>query len=429
MPTKAAAPSYTNLLSPTATLEPELDGDILFTKKGKCGKAGKGMIGGGMATGWVSPPRGYRRGAVGVFGVCWLGLAVVGEASAGGRGCACFATARALPSRATPSGVGAECPGLRSRRLLGTVPPASGARMAVESPAVALPASRRLCVAPMMDWTDRFDRFFLRSFSKNTWLYTEMVTTGALIHGDQERHLRFFAEEHPVALQLGGSDPAALAKCAALGEGYGYDEINLNVGCPSERVSSGSFGACLMAEPELVRDCVAAMKAAVKVPVTVKHRIGIDNRESYEELCHFVDTVHQGGCDTFIVHARIAVLKGLSPKENREVPPLKYDWVYNLKRDFPHLEIIINGGITDLTQAQGHLEDGKVDGVMIGRSAYHEPFRILGTADRDIYSDPHGFSKTRQQVVEEMLPFVEEQLAAGVSLNSITRHMFGLFHG
>jgi len=202
----------------------------------------------------------------------------------------------------------------------------------------------------MMDWTDRFDRAFLRKFSKNTWLYTEMVTTGAIIHGNQDRHLQFFKDEHPIALQLGGSDPNDLAKCAAIAETYGYDEINLNVGCPSERVSSGSFGACLMAEPELVRDCVAAMKAVVKVPVTVKHRIGIDDMQSYEQLCNFVSTVHEGGCNTFIVHARIAVLKGLSPKENREIPPLKYDFVYNLKRDFPHLEIIINGGITDLEQ-------------------------------------------------------------------------------
>jgi tRNA-dihydrouridine synthase A len=300
----------------------------------------------------------------------------------------------------------------RERRLpVATVPPARTARrlsMAAADaagPAHADPATpavkmtpRRLCVAPMMDWTDRFDRYFLRQFSKHTWLYTEMVTTGAIIHGDQDRHLQFFKDEHPIALQLGGSDPDALAKCAAIAEGYGYDEINLNVGCPSERVSSGSFGACLMAEPELVRDCVAAMKAAVKVPVTVKHRIGIDDMQSYEELCHFVDTVHQGGCDTFIVHARIAILKGLSPKENREIPPLKYNFVYDLKRDFPHLEIIINGGITDLAQAQLHLKDNKVDGVMIGRSAYHEPFRILRHADRDIYGDPHALVRTRQQV-------------------------------
>jgi len=199
-----------------------------------------------------------------------------------------------------------------------------------------------------------------------------MVTTGAIIHGNQDRHLQFFKDEHPIALQLGGSDPNDLAKCAAIAETYGYDEINLNVGCPSERVSSGSFGACLMAEPELVRDCVAAMKAVVKVPVTVKHRIGIDDMQSYEQLCNFVSTVHEGGCNTFIVHARIAVLKGLSPKENREIPPLKYDFVYNLKRDFPHLEIIINGGITDLEQVI-YLRGGGLGSRLIFKK-FHETY-------------------------------------------------------
>jgi len=289
--------------------------------------------------------------------------------------------------------------------------------------------SRRLCVAPMMDWTDKYDRYFLRQMSKHTWLYTEMVTCGAILHGGiQDRLLGFDPSEHPIAVQLGGSDPADLAKCAAIAEGYGYDEINLNVGCPSERVSSGSFGACLMAEPELVAECVAAMVAAVKVPVTVKHRIGIDKMQSYEELCHFVDTVHKGGCNTFIVHARIAILKGLSPKENRQVPPLKYEWVYQLKKDFPHLEIIINGGIQTLDEAEEHLQH--VDGVMMGRAAYHQPFDVLSAADERIYDDgASGSARSRQEVMDRMIPFLEENLAAGVSLNTISRHMLGLFAG
>jgi len=280
----------------------------------------------------------------------------------------------------------------------------------------------------MMDWTDRYDRYFLRLISKNTWMYSEMVTTSAILNGNQDRLLGFFPQEHPIALQLGGSDPEDLAKCAKVGESYGYDEINLNVGCPSERVSTGSFGACLMAEPELVRDCVAAMRESVKVPVTVKHRIGIDHLDSYDLLCKFVSTVEEGGCKTFIVHARKAILKGLSPKENREIPPLQYHVVHQLKQDFPQLEIIINGGITDLSQARAHLEQG-MDGVMIGRSAYHEPYKILSRADMEIYNDVNGYHKSRQQIIEEMLPFIDEQLKAGVSLNSITRHMQGLFHG
>jgi len=291
---------------------------------------------------------------------------------------------------------------------------------------------RRLCVAPMMDWTDRRCRYFLRRFSKNTWLYTEMVTCSAILDNEwrKDQHLKFFEAEHPVALQLGGSDPALLAKCAAIGEGYGYDEINLNVGCPSDRVSrtKNSFGACLMATPELVARCVAEIKKVVSVPVTVKHRIGIDDMDSYENLHNFVRIVAEAGCSTFIVHARKAILKGkLTPKQNREIPALNYDYVYRLKRDFPHLEIIINGGVTDLAQAAEHVAQG-VDGVMIGRSAYYDPFRILGTADRVMYGDASGFEKSRQQIVEEMAPFIQEQLEAGEHLNSVTRHMLGLFN-
>ena len=227
--------------------------------------------------------------------------------------------------------------------------------------------SHRLCVAPMMDWTDRHCRYFLRQVSSRAFLYTEMITSGALIHGDVGRHLEFNKEEHPVAAQLGGSEPEDLARCAELVEEYGYDEVNLNCGCPSERVQRGAFGACLMAEPELVADCVEAMEKAVSIPVTVKHRTGIDRIEDYEFMAQFVATVAEAGCTTFIVHARNAVLKGLSPKENREIPPLKYQQVYRLKKDFPQLEIVINGGITSWPQIDAHLAN--VDGVMLGRSA------------------------------------------------------------
>ena len=231
---------------------------------------------------------------------------------------------------------------------------------------------RTVSVAPMLDWSDRHCRMFHRQITRHTWLYTEMVTTGALLFGDVERHLNFNQEEHPVALQLGGSDPADLARCAKLGEQWGYDEINLNCGCPSERVQKGAFGACLMAESTLVADCVKAMRDAVSVDVTVKHRIGIDAIESYDFVRDFIGDVSQAGCRTFIVHARNAILKGLSPKENREIPPLKYDVAYQLKLDFPQLEIILNGGITTLDEIDTHLEH--VDGVMIGREAYHNPY-------------------------------------------------------
>jgi tRNA-dihydrouridine synthase A len=263
----------------------------------------------------------------------------------------------------------------------------------------------------MMDWSDRHYRYFMRQVSAEARLYTEMITTGALIHGDVDRHLAFSEEEHPVALQLGGSEPDELAHCAKAGEQYGYDEINLNIGCPSERVQRGAFGACLMAEPGLVASCVARILDVVRIPVTVKHRVGIDTVEDYGFVRDFVGTVAGAGCGTFIVHARNAVLKGLSPKENREVPPLKYDYVYRLKQDFPGLEIVINGGIT--TVAQIEAQRGKVDGVMLGRAAYHDPWLL---------ADP---GKTRAQVVRAMVPYA----AKHPPLRSVARHMLGLYHG
>jgi tRNA-dihydrouridine synthase A len=256
----------------------------------------------------------------------------------------------------------------------------------------------------MMDVTDRHCRYFLRQVSSSAFLYTEMITTGALTHGDVDRHLAFSKEEHPVALQLGGSEPDDLARCAKLGEQYGYDEINLNIGCPSERVQRGAFGACLMREPGLVAECVAAMQG--RVPVTVKHRTGVDAIEDYDFLCRFVATVAKAGCKTFIVHARNAILKGLSPKENREIPPLKYEYVYRLKQDFPALEIILNGGVTSLATHP-------VDGIMIGRAAVNDPWLL------------HDPGKTRAQVVRTMVGYAEKQ----DSLRHVTRHMLGLYHG
>ena len=263
----------------------------------------------------------------------------------------------------------------------------------------------------MMDVTDRHCRFFLRQVNAGARLYTEMITTGALIHGDIPRHLDFNEEEHPVALQLGGSEPDDLAHCAQLGERYGYDEINLNIGCPSERVQRGAFGACLMAEPALVARCVSAIRSTISKPVTVKHRIGIDKVEDYSFVRDFVGTVAEAGCKTFIAHARNAVLKGLSPKENREVPPLKYDYVYRLKRDFPHLEIVINGGITSMPQVEAHLKS--VDGVMIGRAAYSNPWFLADAG------------KTRAEVARAMYEYAKK----AESLRHVTRHILGLYHG
>jgi tRNA-dihydrouridine synthase A len=288
---------------------------------------------------------------------------------------------------------------------------------------------RRISVAPMMDWTDRHCRVFHRQITRHAWLYTEMVTTGALVYGDVERHLRFNDEEHPVALQLGGSDPTDLATAAKLGEQYGYDEINLNCGCPSERVQKGAFGACLMAEPQLVADCVKAMRDAVSIDVTVKHRIGIDKVDDYSFVRDFVGTIADAGCNTFIVHARNAILKGLSPKENREIPPLKYEVAYALKREFPDLEIIINGGIKTSDEVALHLEH--VDGVMLGREAYHNPY-AMADYDARFYGDDTAV-KTRLEVLAAMISYIQAQLdahaARGLKLNSITRHMLGLMAG
>ncbi|HEX2530799.1 MAG TPA: tRNA dihydrouridine(20/20a) synthase DusA [Burkholderiaceae bacterium] len=296
--------------------------------------------------------------------------------------------------------------------------------------AAKLPA-RRIAVAPMLDWTDRHCRMFHRQMTRHAWLYTEMVTTGALLHGDVARHLDFSEAEHPLALQLGGSEPADLAKCAKLGEHWGYDEINLNCGCPSERVQKGAFGACLMAEPQLVADCVKAMRDAVTIDVTVKHRIGIDHIESYDFVRDFVGIVAAAGCRTFIVHARNAILKGLSPKENREIPPLKYEFAYRLKRDFPELEIIVNGGIRTCAEIDLHLQH--VDGVMIGREAYHNPY-LMAWFDARYYGDDAPIP-SRAEVVRAMLPYIRAQLdlhgksGGGLRLNSISRHMLGLMAG
>jgi len=278
----------------------------------------------------------------------------------------------------------------------------------------------------MMDWTDRHCRFFHRLLSRHTLLYTEMMTTGALIHGDVPRHLDFNPEEHPVALQLGGSDAGELGHCARLGEQWGYDEINLNCGCPSERVQRGSFGACLMAEPRLVADCVKAMVDAVAVPVTVKHRIGIDKAESYEFVRDFVGEVSQAGCQVFLVHARNAWLKGLSPKENREVPPLRYQFVHRLKRDFPHLIIAVNGGITTDEQVAAELE--QVDGVMVGREAYHHPW-WLARWDAVFFGDA-AHPTEREAVEEQMVRYMEREAAErGTHWHSVARHMMGLYNG
>jgi tRNA-dihydrouridine synthase A len=297
--------------------------------------------------------------------------------------------------------------------------------LAVTKKIITLPP-RRLSVAPMMDWTDRHCRVFHRQITCYSWLYTEMVTTGALLHGDVARHLDYSDEEHPVALQLGGSDAADLAASAKLGQQWGYDEINLNCGCPSERVQRGAFGACLMAEPALVADCVKAMRDAVSIDVTVKHRIGIDQIDSYEFVRDFVGTIADAGCKTFIVHARNAILKGLSPKENREIPPLRYERAYQLKRDFPALEIIVNGGIKTVEEIDLHLEH--VDGVMLGREAYHNPY-LMADFDARYYKDAEA-PKTRAQIIEAMLPYISAQLASGgPRLNSITRHMLGLMAG
>ncbi len=276
----------------------------------------------------------------------------------------------------------------------------------------------------MMDWTDRHCRYFMRLLSPSALLYTEMVTAAAVVHGDVDRLLAFSAEEHPVALQLGGSDPDWMARATAAASRYGYDEININVGCPSDRVQSGQFGACLMARPDLVAACFQAMRRETDAPVTVKSRIGIDDRDSYEFLRAFVDPLAAAGCRKFIVHARIAILEGLSPKENRSIPPLDYARVYRLKDDFPDLEIVINGGLTSIGQVEEVLRH--VDGAMIGRQAYHQPWFLAELAE---HFDPPRTPTGREEVVEQMLPYVDRQLDAGVPLHAITRHMLGLFAG
>ena len=277
----------------------------------------------------------------------------------------------------------------------------------------------------MMQRTDRFCRYFLRLISRHTLLYTEMITSAAVLNGDREQLLAFDQSEHPVALQLGGSEPADMAKCARIAEEQGFDEVNMNVGCPSKRVRAGRFGACLMAEPERVAACVAAMKSAVSIPVTVKTRIGIDDQDSYEALAAFIHTVSSHGCDTVIVHARKAWLTGLSPKQNRDVPPLRYDVVRRLKQDFPALTIVLNGGVTSLAQAREHLT--ALDGVMIGREAYHNPYMLAG-ADSGIFGD-HGSARTRREIVEAYLPYVARELEQGTRLAHLTRHMTGLYLG
>lgn len=282
----------------------------------------------------------------------------------------------------------------------------------------------RFSVAPMMDWSDRHCRSLHRVLSGQALLYSEMVTSSAVMHGDRDRLLAFDPDQHPVALQLGGSDPAELAAAARIGESYGYDEINLNVGCPSDRVQSGRFGACLMREPALVAECMAAIKAAVSVPATVKCRIGVDDQDPEQSLFALVDACAAAGIDSFVVHARKAWLKGLSPKENRDIPPLDYELVYRLKRERPGLTIVINGGITDLDAVEAHLEH--VDGVMLGRAAYHEP-GLLGEVDRRVFGAGEDVSEF--DAVERFKPYMAEKLEAGVHLAAMSRHMLGLFHG
>ena len=284
---------------------------------------------------------------------------------------------------------------------------------------------RTLAIAPMMDYTDRHDRYFLRLISKYTLLYTEMLTCQALIHGDSKRFLKFDESEHPIALQLGGSNLKDLAVCSQMAEQAGYNEVNLNVGCPSDRVKSGKFGACLMADPKLVAECISAMQTKVTIPVTVKCRIGIDDQFELVQLPLFLETLADAGCNTFIIHARKAWLQGLNPKENRDVPPLNYKLVYEMKKKFPQLNISINGGINNLDEAKKHLEF--VDGVMIGRAAYHNPY-MLAEADNLLYGD-NKHIPTRQQILSEFLPYIDQQVKEGVKLTQISRHILGLFQG
>ena len=284
----------------------------------------------------------------------------------------------------------------------------------------------KISVAPMMDWTDRHCRYFMRLLSPSVGLYTEMVTAAALEHGDAEKLLRFDASEHPVALQLGGSDPEQMALAARLGAAAGYDEVNINVGCPSDRVQSGAFGACLMSRPEIVANCVRAMRTAVDVPVTIKTRIGIDDLDSYEFLQEFIGANFDAGCTTFVVHARIAILAGLSPKDNRSIPSLNYDRVYRLKQAFPELTIILNGGVTTVDDCRAHLQ--QIDGVMIGRQAYHQPW-FLTELEQAFGVDDNNSVPDRHAVIQKMTPYIESEIADGVALKHITRHLLGLYAG
>ncbi|MCB1664584.1 MAG: tRNA dihydrouridine(20/20a) synthase DusA [Pseudomonadales bacterium] len=290
---------------------------------------------------------------------------------------------------------------------------------------MTVPLSHRFCVAPMLDWTDRHERYFLRLISRRACLYTEMVTTGALIHGDAARHLAFHEAEHPVALQLGGSKPEEIARCAEMAQRERYDEVNLNIGCPSDRVQSGRFGACLMAQPDLVADCVRAAQAAANLPVTVKCRIGIDEHDSDDFLFRFVEPIAAAGCRTFVVHARIAILQGLSPKENRDIPPLQYDRVLRMKQRYPELEIVINGGIKTLEAAEALLQE--LDGVMVGREVYQNPW-ILAKVDELLFGDVPS-NVDRFDIMQRFLPYVREELHKGTALQHMTRHILGLFHG
>ena len=285
--------------------------------------------------------------------------------------------------------------------------------------------SSLVSIAPMMDWTDRHCRYFYRLISKNVQLYTEMITTKAILRGDKNRLLDFNAIENPLVLQLGGSDPKEMAACALIAQDWGYDEVNINVGCPSDRVLSGSFGACLMKEPNLVAQCVESMTDKCEIPVTVKHRIGIDDMESYGELSDFVFQISNKGCQHFIVHARKAWLKGLSPKENRTIPPLNYSWVYQLKKDFPSLKITINGGIESCEDVKKHLE--LVDGVMMGRSIYHNPF-LLREIDKTIFDENNSLID-REQILKKYMTYIEKQSQNGVPIRSMTRHILGIYHG
>tara|TARA_Y100000385_G_scaffold262817_1_gene294765 strand:- start:2 stop:979 length:978 start_codon:yes stop_codon:yes gene_type:complete len=285
--------------------------------------------------------------------------------------------------------------------------------------------SSLVSIAPMMDWTDRHCRYFYRLISKNVQLYTEMITTKAILRGDKNRLLDFNAIENPLVLQLGGSDPKEMAACALIAQDWGYDEVNINVGCPSDRVLSGSFGACLMKEPNLVAQCVESMTDKCEIPVTVKHRIGIDDMESYGELSDFVFQISNKGCQHFIVHARKAWLKGLSPKENRTIPPLNYSWVYQLKKDFPSLKITINGGIESCEDVKKHLE--LVDGVMMGRSIYHNPF-LLREIDKTIFDENNSLID-REQILKKYMTYIEKQSQNGVPIRSMSRHILGIYHG